>query len=117
MNLDFIEEIQSIEGLEVVRVSGFEEDVEEATRVQKVRIEKSLEVGKPVVLDFSEMRFATQSFVHALIYKLLRDGKFVASDLLVANCSAATREVILTVVGYANAGKVSPRSIQANRAP
>ena len=117
LNLDFIEDIPNAEGLEVVRVSDFEENVEEAARVREVIIEKTLEAGKLVVLDFSELRFATQSFVHALIYKVLRDGKHVASGLSIANCSASTREAILAVAGYANAGKASLSSIQEDRAP
>ena len=116
-NLDFIEDVPDVEGLEVVRVSDFEEDVEEAARVRQAVIEKTLDAGKVVVLDFSELRFATQSFVHALIYKVLRDGKHVASGLSIANCSASTREAILAVAGYANAGRAPLSSVQEDRAP
>ena len=116
LNLDFIEDIPNAEGLEVVRVSDFEENVEEAARVREFIIEKTLKAGKLVVLDFSDLRFATQSFVHALIYKVLRDGKHVASGLSIANCSASTREAILAVAGYANTGKTPLSSVQEDRA-
>ena len=116
-NLDFVEEIPNTKDLEVVRVSDFEENVEEAARVRQNVIERTLEAGKLVVLDFSGMRFATQSFVHALIYKILRDGKHIASGLSIANCSGSTREAILAVAGYANTDKAPPSSIQEDRAP
>lgn len=116
-HLDFIKDVPDVGGLEVVRVADFEEDVEEAARVREAVIEKTLDAGKEIVLDFSDLRFATQSFVHALIYKVLRDGKHIASGLSIANCSASTREAILAVAGYASAGKASPSSVQESRAP
>jgi len=117
LNLNFIEDVPNVDGMEVVRVSDFEENVEEAARVREAVIENALDAGRLVVLDFSELRFATQSFVHALIYKVLRDGKHIASGLSIANCSASTREAILAVAGYASAGKASPYSVQESRAP
>jgi hypothetical protein len=100
-SLDFLEEIPNLEGLVVIKVAEFEENVEEAARVRDLTIEPSLAAGKIVVLDFSDIRFATQSFVHALMYKILRDSIHVASGLSIANCSRSTREAILAVAGYA----------------
>ena len=117
MNLEFIEEIPSFEGMEVIRVSDFEEDVEEAARVRDEVIARALDTGNLIVLDFSGIRVTTQSFVHSLIYKLLRDDERILSDLSVANCSGATREVILTIEGYANAGRTPLSSVQEDRAP
>lgn len=54
-----------------------------------------------VVLDFQGINFATQSFIHACIYKVLRDSVNVRSALSIANCSPSTREALLAVAAYA----------------
>jgi len=105
LNLDFIEEIPDLDELKIVRVLEFEENVEEASKVRDLVIEKSLSEGKLVVLDFSGIRFATQSFIHALIYKLLRDSDNISSGLSIANCTNSTREAIMAVAGYAKASR------------
>lgn len=110
LSLDFLDDIPALAGLVVVRVGEFEENVEEAARVRDSIIEPSLAEGKIVVLDFSGIRFATQSFVHALMYKILRDSLHIASGLSIANCTRSTREAILAVAGYARVSdESSPR--------
>lgn len=99
--LDFIEEIPDIPGLTVISVSEFEENVEEAARVRETIIAPALRGEQMVVLDFSGISFATQSFIHALMYRILRDNANIASALSVANCTESTREAILAVAGYA----------------
>lgn len=111
LSLDFLDEIPPLEGLVVVKVAEFEENVEEAARVRDLIIEPSLASGKIVVLDFSGIRFATQSFVHALMYKILRDSLHAASGLSIANSTRSTREAILAVAGYA---RVSDESKPGN---
>lgn len=100
-SLDFLNETPDLEDLVVVKIGEFEENVEEAARVRDTLIEPTLSSGKMVVLDFQGIRFATQSFVHALVYKILRDSTHVASGLSIANCTDSTREAILAVAGYA----------------
>jgi hypothetical protein len=99
--LDFLEEVPDMEGLVVIPVAGFEENVEEATRVRQEVLEPALSCGELVVLDFDGIPFVTQSFIHALMYKLMRDNQHVAAGLSIANCSRSTREAILAVAGYA----------------
>lgn len=101
LNLDFIDEIPELDGLEVINVAEFEENVDIASNVRERKILPALNNGKMVVLDFSGIKFATQSFVHALIYKILRDCDKVTSGLSIANCTASTKEAILAVAGYA----------------
>lgn len=99
--LDFLEDIPELDGLEIIKVREFEENVDQAANIRDSLIEPSLSAGKMVVLDFSGIRFATQSFVHALLYKILRDNLYASSSLSIAHCSASTREAILAVAGYA----------------
>ena len=103
--LDFIEEVPEIEDLVVIKVAEFEEDVEAAVRVRDNQVLPSINTGKMVVLDFKEVRFATQSFVHALMYKVIRDGQHIGATLSIANCSNSTREAVMAVAAYA---KITP---------
>ena len=99
--LDFIEEVPEIEDLVVIKVAEFEEDVEAAVRVRDNQVLPSINAGKMVVLDFKEVRFATQSFAHALMYKVIRDGQHIGTTLSIANCSNSTREAVMAVAAYA----------------
>lgn len=103
--LDFIEEVPEIPGLIVIKVAQFEEDVEAAAKCRESIILPSINSGKLVVLDFNKVRFATQSFVHALMYKVIRDGQQIGATLSIANCTNATREAIMAVAAYA---KITP---------
>ena len=99
--LDFIDEIPDVDQITVVKVATFEENVEEAARVRDQVIAPKLGAGEMVVLDFQGIRFATQSFIHACIYRVLRDTVNVRSALSIANCSPSTREALMAVAAYA----------------
>ncbi|NWN46791.1 ATP-binding protein [Pseudomonas canadensis] len=99
--LDFITEIPEIDGLYVVKVTEFEEDVERASHIREVEIIPRINGGVMVVIDFQGVSFATQSFVHALMYKVVRDGQTLGSSLSIANCSNSTREAVMAVAAYA----------------
>lgn len=101
--LDFIEEVPEVEELVVVNVREFEEDVEEAAKVREELILPTIAKGIMVVLDFTGIKFATQSFVHALMYKVIRDGQQIGSTLSIAGCSNSTREAVMAVAAYAKA--------------
>jgi hypothetical protein len=103
--LDFIEEVPDLPELIVVKVAEFEENVEAASRVRDSVVLPSINSGKMVVLDFAGVRFATQSFVHALMYKVIRDGQQIGATLSIANCTNSTREAVIAVAAYA---KVTP---------
>jgi hypothetical protein len=106
--LDFIEGIPDLgedqEELLIVSVKVFEEDVEEAARIREEEILPSMKEGTMVVLDFAGVKFATQSFVHALMYRVIRDGQQIGSTLSIANCSRSTREAVMSVAAYAKVG-------------
>lgn len=99
--LDFIEETPEIDELIVVEVRKFEEDVETAAEIRETLILPSVNSGKMVVIDFSGVKFATQSFVHALMYKVIRDGQQIGATLSIANCTNSTREAVMAVAAYA----------------
>ncbi|WP_186019061.1 STAS-like domain-containing protein [Burkholderia gladioli] len=101
--LDFIEEVPEVENLVVVNVKRFEEDVEQAAKVRDDVVLPTIASGVMVVLDFSGVKFATQSFVHALMYKVIRDGQQIGSTLSIACCSNSTREAVMAVAAYAKA--------------
>lgn len=99
--LDFIEEIPEIEGLTIVRVFEFEEDVEKAAEIRDKIILPNINSGKMVVIDFSKVKFATQSFVHALMYKVIRDGQQIGASLSISNCTNSTHQAVMAVAAYA----------------
>ncbi len=53
-------------------VGGFAEDKDEAKRLRIETILPAFEKDRSIVLDFSEMKFSTQSFVHALLGEVLQ---------------------------------------------
>lgn len=99
--LDFIDDIPNIEGLRVVNVADFEEDVEMASKIRDDNILPAINSGIMVVINFEKVNFATQSFVHALMYKVIRDGQQIGATLSIANCSESTREAVMAVAAYA----------------
>jgi hypothetical protein len=106
--LDFIEGIPDLgdmDELVIVSVREFEEDVEQAAKIRDEELLPSMKEGTMVVLDFAGVKFATQSFVHALMYKVIRDGQNIGSTLSIANCSKATREAVMAVAAYAKVGE------------
>jgi len=100
--VDFMDEKLEIDGLKVVEVRAFEEDVEEAAHIRESIILPTLESGELLVLDFSGVRAATQSFVHALMYKVFRDGKNLETCMSVSCADGATEEAIRAVAAYAS---------------
>jgi hypothetical protein len=105
--LDFVDEVPEIDGLNVITVKEFEEDVERAAEIRDTRIIPALDAGQLVVLDFKGVPFATQSFVHALLYKVLRDHPLSRVCLTVAGCSPSSREAVKAVAAYATLEKPS----------
>ena len=86
-------------------VSGFAEDKEQAKDLRISTILPALDRGDRVVLDFGKIRYATQSYVHALIGEAL--GKY-GEDLLerveFKDCSPQLRSLIELVVDYSLGG-------------
>lgn len=91
-------------------ISGFAEDKEWARRVRTNQLIPALDRGEAVTLDFADVSYTTQSFVHALIGEAL--GKFgeQALELLeFKRCSPQVRSVIELVVEYSFSGFPTPQ--------
>lgn len=99
--LDFIDHVPEIDGLVVVSVQEFEEDVEAAESVRKSIVIPALDEGGLVVLDFAGIRAATQSFAHALLYQIFRDSRDFEMSLSIASADDATQQAIYAVAAYA----------------
>ena len=90
----------------VVRVhpipsTGLAESKDDARALREGKIIPALEAGRTVTLDFSEVEFATQSYVHALISEAIRRHQDRSFDLLkFRGCTDEVREVVLTVFEY-----------------
>lgn len=101
IGIDFLDEKLELEGITTVDVSQFSEDVEAAAQTRDGTILPTLSDGKLIVIDFHGVRAATQSFIHALMYKVFRDGQNLGSCLTVARTDSATEQAIRAVAAYA----------------
>ncbi|MBE0626616.1 MAG: DUF4325 domain-containing protein [Burkholderiales bacterium] len=101
LSLDFLDTIPAINGLEVIQVAKYQENVEEAARIRESIIIPLITAGQLVVMDFGGIRFATQSFVHACMYRVLKDFPTACHLLSLARCSEPTRQAIRVVAAYA----------------
>lgn len=82
-------------------VGDFGEDKDTAARIREEVIKPGVQRGETLVVDFEGVTLVTQSFVHALISDVLRNGGEDALDRLeFKNCSAVVRGIISTVVQY-----------------
>jgi len=86
-------------------VSGFAEDKDQAKELRTSRLLPALARNESVVLDFANVRYATQSFIHALIGEALQKYGDKALDMLeFKHCSSQVRSVIELVVDYSLEG-------------
>ena len=99
--VDFVDEKMELEGLKTICIKEFEENVEEAAKIREKIILPTLDREELLVLDFSGVRAATQSFIHALMYRVFRDGKNLETCLTVSCVDKATEEAIKAVAAYA----------------
>lgn len=86
---------------------GFQEDKDLARQIRSDRLIPALEKNNTVELDFSDVTYATQSFIHALIGESLkRYGEDVLGNIEFKNCSSQLQSVIELVVDYTLGGFV-----------
>lgn len=86
-------------------VNGFAEDKDRAKEIRTESLMPALDRGESVVLDFGAIRYATQSFIHALVGETLQKHRESALELIeFRNCSPAVRSVIGLVVDYSLGG-------------
>lgn len=99
--IEFLDKKPALGDMTVIQVKEFEENVEEAARVRDSEVLGALRDGRHVLLDFTGVGIATQSFVHALLYKVLREAAGSKVDLSLSGCTESTREAIRAVAAYA----------------
>jgi hypothetical protein len=95
--------------MKVIRVSVgpvvFAEDKDQARELRVRKLLPALEAGGKVVLDFRGVKYATQSFVHALVGEAIkRYGDEILARMEFRNCSKQLRSVIELVVDYSLSG-------------
>jgi len=83
------------------RVGTFAENKDVAREIRLKEILPALEQNETVILNFSGIDSATQSFVHALISDVLRaHGTMILDRLQFKDCSPTIKEIISIVVEY-----------------
>lgn len=87
------------------RVGSFAENKDIARDIRVKEIIPALENNKTVVLDFSRIDAATQSFMHALISDLIRKfGDDVLEKISFKSCNENVRKIIMIVIEYMQEG-------------
>jgi hypothetical protein len=85
--------------------SGFAEDKDDAKAIRVDKILPALDKGDSVVLDFRNVEYATQSYIHALIGEPLRRFKDDAlARIEFKNCSPQLKSLVELVVDYSLGG-------------
>jgi hypothetical protein len=86
-------------------IAGFAEDKDQAKSIRLRTLLPALERGENIVLDFRHVKYATQSFIHALLGEALHRYR---EDLLdrveFKNCTPQLQSVIELVVDYSLGG-------------
>ncbi len=83
----------------------FVENKEEADRIRRQFILPALNSGEQIILDFAEVQYATQSFIHTLISEALKKhGEDSLEHIEFKNCSPALQSIIGWVVDYSLGG-------------
>jgi len=88
--------------ISINKLSGsFAENKDIARDLRVKRIMPSLKKNQTVIIDFSGVTGATQSFVHALISDTVRVyGEEVFNRLRFKNCSPVIKEIVTIVSEY-----------------
>jgi hypothetical protein len=101
--LDFIELGSDLpDDALLIRIADFLEDVEAAARIRDTRVAPAVRDGRMVIMDFDAVRFATQSFIHSLLFDVFRiPGSLTRISFL--RCTRATEEAVRLVAAYSSA--------------
>lgn len=79
----------------------FAENKDVAREIRIKKIMPRMERNQRIILDFSDVTGATQSFVHALISDAIRQyGDRALDKISFKNCGPIVKEVITTVTEY-----------------
>lgn len=82
-------------------VGTFAENKDRARDLRIKEIIPALNRGDEIILDFTGVDAATQSFIHALISELLRQhGAQILDKMTFKNCNETVKKIIELVVEY-----------------
>ncbi len=82
-------------------VGTFAENKDIARDLRTETLSPALERGETVILDFSDITGATQSFIHALISEPIRKhGNDILDRIQFKNCNETVQKVIIIVTDY-----------------
>jgi len=82
-------------------VGSFAENKDIAKEIRVTKILPALEDNKEVILNFENIKSATQSFIHALISDLIRKkGIQVLDKVYFKNCNDTIKKIIEIVIEY-----------------
>jgi hypothetical protein len=86
-------------------VAGFAEDKDQAKAIRIETVLPALECGEYIVLDFRHVKYATQSFIHALLGEALyKYSENLLDRVEFKNCTPQLQSVIELVVDYSLEG-------------
>ena len=82
-------------------VGNFAENKDIASDIRDNMILPALNKKEDIVLDFSNVTSATQSFIHALISDIIRkNGIQVLDKIYFSNCNETIKKIIEIVIEY-----------------
>jgi hypothetical protein len=85
----------------LARAGTFAENKDTARDIRRDEILPALEKGKTVILDFSGVTSATQSFIHALISDVIRQRSINVLDrMLFKSCNSVVKNIVSIVTDY-----------------
>jgi hypothetical protein len=87
-------------GVDVFPVRERIGDVADASALGE-KLRARLAAGEPVVVDFSGIEIATQSFLHALLFHAVRVGWAMSARIHVTHASSAVRSGLDYLESYA----------------
>lgn len=83
------------------QVGEFAENKDKAREIRLKEIIPALDKGQRIVLDFSRVNVATQSFIHALVSDLMRKyGADILDRIDFKNCNETIQKMIMIVTDY-----------------
>jgi hypothetical protein len=82
-------------------VGSFAENKDIAKEIRIAKILPVLDDNQEVILDFENIKSATQSFIHALISDLIRKkGIQILDKVYFKNCNETIKKIIEIVIEY-----------------
>lgn len=83
------------------RAGAFAENKDIAREIRLKELVPALEIDEDIILDFTGVDAATQSFIHALISDLMRKhGSGVLDRIEFKSCNKTVKKIITIVADY-----------------